>query len=103
MVLRRSAAAALLALAVAAAPSQAAPRKSYKKGVWGPAEVAGVSQFPIYQRLGAGIWATRLRWASVALRRPAHPRNPADPAYVWPAGLDDAVRQARRSGIRVAM
>jgi hypothetical protein len=76
---------------------------SLKKGIWGPARVDGVSQFPIYRELGAGVYHTSLSWAKVAPRRPADPRNPADPAYVWPSTMDDAVREAAITGIRVAI
>ena len=39
----------------------------------------------------------------IAKSRPAEPRNPADPAYQWPAELDQAVEEARRSGIKVTL
>jgi len=72
-----------------------------RKAIWGPAERAGVSQFPLYRELGAGIWQTDLRWADIAPSRPARPRDPSDPAYRWPAGLDAAIASAGREGIRV--
>lgn len=84
-----------------AVPAEAAP--SRKKAIWGPAERGGVSQFPIYRDLGAGIWQTRVSWAEVAPTRPASPANPSDPAYRWPAGLDAAIADASRSGISVAI
>ena len=59
----------------------AARAASLKKGIWGPVRVDGVSQFPIYRELGAGVYHTSLRWAKVATRRPVDPRNPRDPAY----------------------
>jgi hypothetical protein len=62
-----------------------------------------VSQFGLYRKLGAGIYHTRLRWSTVAPTRPADPRNPADPAYRWPAELDDAVALARGARTRVAI
>ena len=94
---------ALLALAVLAAAPAADARYSAKKGIWGPARVDGVSQFPIYRELGAGLYHARLRWSAVAADRPADPGNPADPAYHWPAALDDAVALARKAKIRVAI
>src|SRR5919204_2754933 len=87
--------------ATAAAPAEAAT--SLKKGIWGPVRVNGVPQFPIYRRLGAGVWSGRLVWSSVASTRPVHSRMPTDPAYVWPAQLDDAIAQGRRYGQRIAV
>ena len=78
----------LVAVAVALAPiSSAAAHFSSRKAIWGPVRVQGVSQFPIYRDLGAGMYEYALRWDSVAPSRPLHPRDPSDPAYHWPAEL----------------
>jgi hypothetical protein len=93
---------AMVAVALAsAAPADA--RSSRKKAIWGPVEVNGVSQFPIYKDLGVGIYETGLRWHEVATRRPLVATDPADPAYAWPAELDRAVASARTARIRVAL
>ena len=93
-----------LVLGLAAAPSPAAGRTpTLRKAIWGPARVGAVAQFPIYKDLGARIWHSALQWSAVAPSRPAHPTDPRDPAYEWPASLDDAVSQARRAGIRIAL
>jgi hypothetical protein len=93
--------AALLAIAGAAE----AKKPSIKKGIWGPVERKGVSQFPIYRDLGAGIYHPEkvLAWNEVAPTRPADPTNPSDPAYQWPPELDQAVAEGRRYGIKVAL
>lgn len=91
---------ALLALAL---PASADAAPSRKKSIWGPATVKGRSQFPIYRDLGVGIWQNRINWSVIARTRPAHPRDPADPAYQWPAELDDAIAEARRFGIRTSL
>src|SRR4051794_22308015 len=92
-----------LALVTGALPSQAGAAPSRKKAIWGPAQVNGVSQFPIYGELGVGIFENVLRWDSTALSRPARPTDPADPAYRWPAGLDFVMSEAARYGIRVCL
>jgi hypothetical protein len=92
--------AALVLLAVAL-PAEAAP--SLKKSIWGPVRVDGVSQFPIYEDLGAGIYQMRLSWADVAHSRPANPRDPTDPVYTWPAEVDDAIAEGEKHGIRVML
>ncbi len=59
--------------------AQAAPAKmSRKKAIWGPVEVAGKSQFPIYRDLGVGIYEYGLSWETVALKAegPHRPRRP---------------------------
>lgn len=95
-------AAIALVLALVAAPAPAT-QQTRKKGIWGPVRVNGVSQFPIYKDLGAGIYMTRLNWWAVAPTRPAHPRDPNDPAYRWPAEIDDAVQQAAKYGMQITM
>ena len=91
----------MLLLALAAPPADA--RQSVKKSIWGPVRVNGVSQFPIYRDLGAGVYQTSLTWSSIAPTRPARPTDPTDPAYLWPAVVDDAIGQARSHGTRVAL
>src|SRR5215216_92468 len=93
--------AVLIAFVVTADPASAATTR--KKAMWGPATRDGVSQFPIYADLGVGIWQVQLRWSDVARRRPAHPRDPSDPAYAWPTGLDAAVGEATRRHIAVSL
>jgi hypothetical protein len=90
-------------LGVADLAASEARAATLNKAIWGPAQVDGRSQFPIYRRLGARIWQTQLRWDDVAPSRPKQPRNPSDPAYSWPADLDLGVREARRNGMRVAV
>src|SRR4051794_11861700 len=91
-------------LVMAMVPAFAAgATQSRKKAIWGPVRVNGVSQFPTYRDLGAGIYMMRLNWWTVASTRPAHPRDPSDPAYTWPAAVDDALQQADRYGMRAAM
>jgi hypothetical protein len=91
--------AALLAIAGAAE----ARTPSTKKAIWGPVEVNGVSQFPIYRDLGAGIYETGLEWNRVAATRPRLPTSPTDPAYQWPPELDRAIDEGRRYGIQVSL
>jgi hypothetical protein len=49
------------------------------------------------------IYEEDLHWDLIATRRPRHPRNPRDPAYRWPREVTQAVREAGRYGIRVAL
>jgi hypothetical protein len=91
-------AAACLAAALAT-PAEAAPR--LHKAFWGPSQVNGVSQFPIYHDLGVDIFQTAINWANAAPRRPRHPTRPSDPAYRWPTDIDYAIQQGRRYGVRV--
>jgi hypothetical protein len=88
-----------------AAQSSAAPKRHFtsKKAIWGPVTRDGKPQFPIYHDLGAGIWEGTLNWRDTTARRPAHPRDPADPAYNWPAALDQAVSEGRKYHIRISL
>jgi hypothetical protein len=95
----------LLALAAAAlaVPATADAKVTSKKAIWGPVEVLGESQFPIYADLGAGIWLTQIGWNGIAPTKPAHPRDPNDPAYQWPERIDLAVAEAKKYGIRIGL
>lgn len=73
------------------------------KAIWGPAIVDGVSRFPIYEELGVKICEEKLFWSATASRRPSNPRNPGDPAYAWPAGVTEAVAEAQRHHVQVAL
>lgn len=88
-------------LACLAAPADA--RYSRKKAIWGPTQVDGVSQFPIYRELGVGIYQFALGWDQVAPTRPRRPSDPRDAAYRWPEEVDFAIREGRRHGIRVSL
>jgi len=82
----------------------AAPAEAELKAIWGPATMPdGTSALPIYQDLGVEVLEEQLSWRAVAVSRPANARDPADPAYVWPAALDSAVTAATAVGIRVAL
>jgi hypothetical protein len=74
-----------------------------EKGFWGPAEVNGVSQFPIYRSLGVTLYQTSLPWESIAPTRPANPTDPNDPAYRWPATMDAVINEARAHKMRVLL
>lgn len=74
-----------------------------EKGFWGPAQVNGVSQFPIYKSLGVTLYQASMSWASIARTRPANPTNPRDPAYRWPADLDGVISEAKRNDMRVLL
>jgi hypothetical protein len=76
---------------------------SPKKAIWGPVEVNGVSQFPIYSDLGVGIYQYALSWAEIATARPQTARDPGDPVYRWPRELDTALREAAAAGMRVSV
>ncbi len=86
-------------LAVIAAPS--AQAEAFQKGFWGPTEINGKSQFPIYKDLRVTLFQMSISWANAAPTRPRHARDPRDPAYVWPPEIDDAIREAKRYHMRV--
>lgn len=92
----------LAALGAAALPATAGARFNAKKMIYGLPTINHVPQFPLYHALGVGIFETQIRWDEVAPTRPAHPRDPNDPAYHWPWNMPDAVAQGRHWGIRIA-
>ncbi|MHB8656963.1 MAG: hypothetical protein ACYC91_03265 [Solirubrobacteraceae bacterium] len=102
--MRRSLVLVLTLLTVAAgAAISAAPAAAFSKAIWGPITYNGVDQFPLYHRLGVGIYETDLNWSQIALRRPRHPWNPRDPAYAWPASLNRVMAETRRWHMQVML
>ena len=92
---------AIVALALIASPALGA--RSDQKAMWGPVTVGGRSEFPVYHRLGVGIFEMDLNWAEVAPTPPRNASDPADPAYVWPAGIGYAIGQAARYHMRLML
>jgi hypothetical protein len=76
---------------------------AFSKAIWGQVYRNGVNQFPLYRQLGVSIYEIDLPWATVAPTRPAHATDPSDPAYHWPAEVEQAVTQARIFHIRVLL
>lgn len=91
----------LTVAAIGAGPASAG--ENAVKSFWGPPTLDRVSAFPIYKDLGVELYQIQLRWETTARTRPANPRDPADPAYTWPATLDYAIQEAAANGIRVGL
>jgi hypothetical protein len=92
------------ALLLAAALVLGAPARAAEKALWGPPVLPdGSSAFGLYDELGIDTLQLSISWADVAATRPAAPRDPADPAYRWPADLDAAAAEAARHGIRLSL
>jgi hypothetical protein len=95
---------ATVVLTVVAGLAFATPSSAFVKAFWGPTKVRGASQFYVYKDLGVKVFQTYLRWYDVARnKRPAHPRDPNDPAYHWPSDVSYAISQAKKNGMRVAL
>jgi hypothetical protein len=102
--LRGLVAAGVLAVAlIAPAGAAQADHQSAKKGMWGPLDFEGRSAFPLYHRLGVGVFQMTLNWRDTVATRPARPTDPSDPAYVWPESIDRAVARGKRHGISVSL
>jgi len=93
-----------LAQAAGQTTAKASAARAALKLIWGPNDLPdGTSAFPTYQRLGVDVLERQLSWRATATRRPASPRDPADPAYQWPASLDEAVARAAAAHIQLAI
>jgi hypothetical protein len=92
-----------LALVGACALAAAFPNGAagFSKAIWGPVSRNGVNQFPLYHNLGVSIYETQLNWSQAAPTEPRNPTNPRDPAYRWPAALQQAIAAARVYRMRV--
>ena len=81
--------------------SPAGANVTRKKAMWGPLRVRR-SLGPSHLRAARGRdFEWRLDWNKVATQRPSNPRDPRDPAYVWPTQVDQAVAEGRQYGIDV--
>ena len=93
-----------LVLAITSALAAPAAAKPPLKAIWGPTRMAdGSSAFREYKRLGVDVVQFQLAWDLIAPTRPDRSTDPQDPAYRWPATVDEAVRTARGRGMRVAL
>jgi hypothetical protein len=104
----------LLGLAATLVLASGSAAQAAEKSIWGPStfSVGDVncptgptpcSAFPIYRQLGATNYQFQIPWDTVALTRPANPRDPNDPAYHWPSFADFDVQQAAQYGISLAV
>ena len=85
---------------VTAAPAGAAGEKA----IWGGLSLPnGKSAFPTYKDLGVDVFQYQLSWAKTAPTKPTQATNPADPAYVWPSGVQLAIDRATGSDMTVAL
>jgi hypothetical protein len=101
-----TAAACLAGLLLIAAPAKGAATKA----IWGPGTLSAgnaacptpdpCSAFPVYRELGVDVYQFELHFDEIAPTPPANPRDPADPAYRWPAAADQAVNEAAANGIQ---
>jgi hypothetical protein len=93
----------LLALALATVAVLAAPASAnaFEKGFWW--ETPGLTSFDRLNALGVQLLEIQLHWSATAPQRPANPTDPNDPAYHWPADVDQAVRDAQAQGMDVAI
>ena len=89
-----------MVIALTALPSSAG---AFDKAIWGYAFQNGVNQFPIYQKLGINTIEIDLDWYLIAPQRPSDPSNPNDPAYQWPASVQEVVTQAAAFHMRVLL
>jgi hypothetical protein len=94
----------IAALSATLAVSPSAAVAAIDKAIWGPTnQVDGSSAFPLYRSLGVDVYEGHLQWADVAPTAPADATNPNDPAYHWPAGLQETIQGAGSNGIAVAL
>jgi hypothetical protein len=93
----------LLCLAVLLVPGSAHAAKSQKKAIWGPIEVDGESQFPVYKDLGVGTYQMLLEWDQIGVLEPLDAKDPEDASYEWSDEIDTAISEGKRTGIKVAL
>ncbi len=86
-----------------AAPASASVAGPPAKAIWGDVSINGVSQFPLYHRLGVGIFEMNLGWDSTAPTKPARAGDPNDPAYRWSPEIGYALQQAAIYHMRVLL
>ncbi len=82
-------------------PAESAPApQTIRKAIWGADEAySGPSLFPRYRDLGVGLFQVAARFDLIASTPPANPGDPNDPAYRWPAYLDQQINEAAAHGM----
>ncbi|MGO9752758.1 MAG: hypothetical protein ACLP8S_23935 [Solirubrobacteraceae bacterium] len=92
--------ATVVLLLLAFAPSAA---QAFSKAIWGQVYRNGVSQFPLYHKLGVSIFEMDLNWNEVAPTQPHDATDQNDHAYQWPSEIQQAIAQAKRFHMRVLL
>jgi polysaccharide biosynthesis protein PslG len=99
----------VLAVALAVAAGLAVPAANAQRGMLvGLQDDAMVLRgnpvftFGLLRQLRVQIVRMNLNWPDVAKRRPAHPQDPADPAYDWDL-YDRAIRYAAQNRMQVLL
>ena len=95
----------VVTLAALLSPGSAPASRQLLIGLFDDASTYGAPKttFPLLERLHVQVVRLTLTWGGhfgVANDRPAHPGDPADPAYHWDR-YDQAVEDATRAGIQV--
>jgi hypothetical protein len=94
----------ILTAIMASFAAAAAPTAPMDKAIWGPLRLPdGSSAFRLYRRLGVGTFQIQLDFAETSPERPADATDPLDPAYRWPAEIDEAIEEAAPRDIDVAL
>jgi hypothetical protein len=97
---------ALVAAVAGLVPAAAHPARHMLVGLFDESETLGYTDrsMPTLKTLRVQIIRSTLYWGGrggvAGTRRPAHPTNPADPAYSW-APYDRMVREAAKKKIKV--
>jgi hypothetical protein len=94
-----------LALVALVLPGAASGSKGMLVGLFDDASAFGApsTTFPLLRQLHVQVLRLTLAWGGhfgVANQRPAHPNDPADPAYQWDR-YDQAVEAADSAGIQI--
>lgn len=84
-------------------PASAHAAKSQKKAIWGPVEIDGESQFPVYNDLGVGTFQMLLEWDKVGVLEPLDAKDPEDASYEWSEEIDSAIAEGKANGIKIAL
>ena len=70
---------------------------------WSSPDLDGRDAFPTLQSLGVETFQTAINWSVIAPTQPVNPEDPNDPAYQWPAFLDETIAQSQAHGMDVAV
>lgn len=84
-------------------PATAQAAKSPKKAIWGPIEIDGESQFPVYKDLGVTTYQMLLEWDQIGVLEPLDAKDPEDASYEWSDEIDSAISEGKANGIKVAL
>jgi len=76
---------------------------AFSKAIWADGNHSLSGQFGLFKRLHVSLYEADLHWNEAAPTKPGDATNPNDPAYHWPASVQQGIALASRDHMQVLL